>query len=47
MLTFSVSAATRAPRANEQDGVDYLFIALEEFKYKIQHDVLVEWELVY
>jgi guanylate kinase len=47
VLTFSVSAATREPRANEKDGVDYHFISQEAFKYKIQHDEFVEWEMVY
>ncbi len=31
-LTFSVSATTRESRDNEQDGVDYYFMSLEEFK---------------
>lgn len=46
-LTFSVSAATRQPRDNEQNGVDYYFMSLEEFKQKIQHNEFVEWEMVY
>jgi guanylate kinase len=46
-LTFSVSAATRKARGNEKDGVDYHFIAEEEFKQKIQHNEFVEWEMVY
>ena len=46
-LAFSVSAATRLPRNNEQDGVDYYFISEEEFQQKIQHDEFVEWEMVY
>jgi guanylate kinase len=47
VLTFSVSAATRQPRGNEKDGVDYHFISAEDFKYKIQHNEFVEWEMVY
>jgi guanylate kinase len=47
VLTFSVSAATREPRANEKDGVDYHFISQDQFKYKIQHDEFIEWEMVY
>ncbi len=46
-LAFSVSAATRSPRGTEKDGVDYHFISTEDFKYKIQHEEFVEWEMVY
>ena len=47
VLTFSVSAATRQPRGAEKNGVDYYFISNDEFKYKIQHNEFVEWEMVY
>jgi guanylate kinase len=47
VLTFSVSAATRQPRNNEQDGVDYHFMSLEDFKQKIQNKEFAEWEMVY
>ena len=46
-LTFSISAATRKPRADEKDGVDYYFIIPEEFHSKILNDEFVEWEMVY
>lgn len=46
-LVFSVSAATRKPRSDEKDGVDYYFISLEEFQQKILQDEFVEWEMVY
>ena len=46
-LAFSVSAATRKPRANEKDGVDYHFMTEEDFKEHIQHNDFVEWEMVY
>lgn len=46
-LAFSVSAATRSPRANEQDGVDYHFMSTEAFQEKIQHNEFIEWEMVY
>lgn len=46
-LAFSVSAATRAARGNEKDGVDYYFISTEEFNRKIQANEFVEWEMVY
>lgn len=47
VLTFSVSAATRAARGAEKNGVDYYFISGEEFKHKIQQHEFVEWEMVY
>ncbi|HET9826506.1 MAG TPA: guanylate kinase [Chitinophagaceae bacterium] len=46
-LGFSVSAATRKPRADEKDKEDYYFISEEEFRKKIQRNEFVEWEMVY
>jgi len=46
-LEFSISAATRKPRGQEKDGVDYYFTPLEDFKYKILHNEFIEWEMVY
>jgi guanylate kinase len=46
-LAFSISCATRPPRNNEKDGVDYYFISVAEFKKKISHHEFVEWEMVY
>jgi guanylate kinase len=46
-LGFSVSCATRAPRNNEKDGIDYYFISAEEFKKRIEEDAFAEWEMVY
>lgn len=46
-LAFSISAATRSPRGNEKNGVDYHFMHTDEFKTKIQHEEFVEWEMVY
>lgn len=46
-LAFSVSAATRKPRANEKNGIDYHFMSTEEFKTKIHEHEFVEWEMVY
>lgn len=40
---FSVSATTRAPRAGEVDGRDYLFVAPGEFDRLIANDELLEW----
>jgi guanylate kinase len=47
VLSFSVSAATRKPRENEKDGVDYYFMPLEEFRNKIEEKEFAEWEMVY
>lgn len=46
-LGFSISCATRSPRANEKEGVDYYFISAENFKQKISEDQFAEWEMVY
>lgn len=46
-LAFSVSAATRAPRKQEVDGVDYYFISTDLFKEKIENNQFAEWEMVY
>lgn len=46
-LQFSVSACSRAKRQNEQDGVDYYFLTVEEFRKKINNNEFLEWEEVY
>lgn len=46
-LAFSVSCATRQPRNNEKNGIDYYFITPEEFRQKIEEKQFVEWEMVY
>ena len=46
-LEFSVSATSRAPRGQEQDGVDYYFLSQEEFRRAVADDRFVEWEEVY
>ncbi len=46
-LEFSVSAASRPPRANEINGKDYFFISIEEFREKISNGELLEWQEVY
>ena len=46
-LAFSISAATRKPRDNEKNGIDYYFLRQEDFNLKIQEDEFVEWEMVY
>lgn len=46
-LEFSVSATSRAPRGDENHGVDYYFFSPEEFRKRINEDEFVEWEEVY
>jgi len=46
-LAFSISAASRDKRPNEEHGKDYYFISPEEFKRKIKNNEFVEWEEVY
>lgn len=46
-LAFSISAATRLPRGEEKDGVDYYFITVEAFQQKITENAFAEWEMVY
>lgn len=46
-LQFSVSATSRAPRANETNGKDYYFITADEFKQKIKNNEFLEWQEVY
>ena len=46
-LKFSISACSRSPRANEQDGKDYYFLSPTDFKEKIATDAFLEWEEVY
>ena len=44
---FSISATTRAKRMYEQDGKDYYFLDVAEFKSKIDQNAFVEWVEVY
>ena len=46
-LAFSVSATTIAPRGEEQNGVEYYFMSLEEFKQRVENDEFLEWQEVY
>lgn len=46
-LSFSVSATTRKPRKNENDGQHYYFISEEDFRNKIHDKEFLEWEMVY
>ena len=42
-LVYSVSMTTRAPRASEQEGVDYYFVSNEEFERRIADDLFLEY----
>lgn len=46
-LGFSVSCATRAPRAGETHGSDYYFITPQEFTRRVEAGEFAEWEMVY
>ncbi len=46
-LEFSISATTRPPRGSEQHGVEYYFLALEDFKQRIERDEFAEYHEVY
>ncbi len=46
-LSFSVSACSRDPRPNEENGRDYYFLGVEGFQQAILNEEFVEWEEVY
>ena len=46
-LEFSISATSRAPRGQEQHGVEYYFFTSDEFRKMISEDKFVEYEEVY
>ena len=46
-LEFSISATSRAPRGQEQHGVEYYFFAADDFRRMIAEDKFVEYEEVY
>ena len=46
-LAFSVSATSRPPRGQDQDGVDYYFLTPDEFRSHIEQDDFLEYEEVY
>lgn len=46
-LEFSISATTRHPRGDEQQGKDYYFISQTEFLHRIAQKEFVEFEEVY
>ena len=46
-LKFSVSACSRRKRDSEENGKDYHFLNVKEFKHKIERNEFIEWEEVY
>lgn len=46
-MEFSISATSRAPRGQEQHGVEYYFFSTEEFRKMIAEEKFVEHEEVY
>ena len=46
-LAFSISATSRAPRGQEEDGKDYYYFSNAEFNRKIEQGAFLEWEEVY
>lgn len=44
---FVVTATTRPPRTSETDGVDYIFVSLEDFANMIENEELLEYAIVY
>ena len=41
-ITYSVSCTTRAPRGEEEDGVDYFFLSRDEFARQEREGLLLE-----
>lgn len=46
-LKFSISATSRPPRGTERNGVEYYFLALDEFRQKVDNGEFLEYEEVY
>jgi guanylate kinase len=46
-LSRSVTATTRAPRANEENGTDYFFLSDSEFEKKLSNDCFLEHEIIH
>lgn len=44
---FVITATTRPPRPNEQNGIDYFFYSRDEFAEMINRDELLEYAIVY
>src|SRR5690606_17129034 len=46
-IEFSISATSRPRRGVEENGKDYYYLTVEEFKKKITDNEFLEWEEVY
>jgi guanylate kinase len=46
-IEFSISATSRPKRGVEENGKDYHYLSIEEFKQKINENEFLEWEEVY
>ncbi len=46
-MQYSISATTRDPRGDEKNGVDYLFLSVDEFEKKIEEDNFLEYANVF
>lgn len=44
---YAITATTRPPRPQEQNGVDYQFLSKQQFQQKIAQNQLLEWAEVY
>ena len=46
-LIYSISCTTRAPRGDEEDGIDYHFLTVERFRELIAEDAFLEYAEVH
>src|SRR5437762_414251 len=46
-LEFSISATSRPKRGIEENGKDYYYLTVDEFKERITNNEFLEWEEVY
>ena len=46
-LVYSISCTTRAPRGDEEDGIDYHFLTVERFRELIAEDAFLEYAEVH
>jgi len=46
-LIYSVSSTTRPPRAGEQEGKDYFFVSVDQFREGIENGQWAEWAKVH
>lgn len=46
-IEFSISATSRPKRGIEENGKDYYYLSVDDFKEKISNNEFLEWEEVY